>query len=66
MKKWFFDLMKWILLILTVSAAFYLVYPKYDFVPVNIHKPGIRGSSERTIYICRCNKFTGRIEFIEP
>lgn len=66
MKKWFAELLKWLLVIIMISAAFFFLCPKYVFVPVTIHKSVVMGSSERTIYICRCNKFTGRIEFIEP
>lgn len=65
MTKWLANLAQWVLLIIAIAIAFYIVYPKYDFCPVTLHQPGVMGGRDKTIYICRCNKFTGQVEFVE-
>lgn len=66
MKKWLADIAKWAILVFLIFAGFYLLRPKYVFVPVTIQQPSpIVSGLERTIYICRCNKFAGHVDFIE-
>jgi hypothetical protein len=65
MTKWLANFAQWILLIIVIAVAFRIVYPKYDFCPVTLHQLGVMGGRDKTIYICRCNKFTGKVEFIE-
>ena len=64
MKKWLADIAKWTILVLLIFAGFYLLRPKYEFIPVTIGIGGPLGGGRKTIYICRCNKFTGHVDFL--
>jgi len=65
MRKWFIELLKWLILIIVAAIAVYFSSPKYEFIPVTIHIRGPLGSVTKTIYVCRCNKFTGAVDFLE-
>ena len=56
MWKWSADLLKWVILIVLLSAIVYYCRPRYEYLSLNRRILQIEEG-----FICRCDKYTGEV-----